>query len=871
MGLIRVNDGFFSLEESVIVRGDEVIKHKSSKSIKATCAQCGLYSSCKSPRMKPTGEGRLKILIVGEAPGRTEDARNTQFVGESGELLRDILDELGYSLDTAFWKTNAVVCRPPNNEEPNSIQIAACRRRLMDCVEKTQPKVIIPLGAVAMESLVGSRMTGRLSGLTMTDWAGAQIPDQVLNCWVCPTWHPSAALRSKDNVLKNQIGNHIKKAILLKSQPISAIDYFSKINLINNIKDATSFVRGIRENKRVVAFDYETTGKKPHRAGHEIVSVSVSDGECSWAFPFFKDEYFREEWKRFLLADSCKKVVHNAKFETLWSEVLLDCSPKNIVWDIMLGAHIEHNQKRVNLKYLTYTQMGISGYDDEVEPYLETLPQEKRLYGANGFNSIKRFPIEKLLIYNGYDSLFTYLVWLKQINSLSDRNKEALEFFTKASFELVEAEKNGIQLDVSVAKNLMDNLEDRLIKLEKRINSMDELRNWNKPNLFRPGAPEDIKYLLYNILKLKPKMFTEKGNISVDKNMLDEINIPIVKKVKEWRRWDKVRGTYLKGFLRESVDGVIHPFFNLSLVSTYRSSSSNPNFQNVPKRDFQVMSLLRKILRPRIGHRLAEYDYKAIEAGIIACYNKDPNWIKYFSDPTTDMHKDMAAKLFIRDYSKFTEDEKPLLKAERQNAKSSFVFPTVYGSFYENTAKNLWAAAEPETIKHLKSKGIKNKYDFIVHVEEIEKWFWHDMFPVGYEWMKKTLRDYETCGYIDMFTGFRCYGPMSRNEVINYRVQGSAFHCLLWTFMNVSKKITQKKLDSYLVGQIHDAIIPDINPEEESLLDFLVWNYGTQKIREHWPWIIIPLSIEKSRSEIRIGDKGSWAEMEDCGLLKGVV
>src|SRR6516225_6965990 len=51
------------------------------------CGACGLHETCKSPKMRPTGEGRRKILIVGEAPGKTEDEENRQFCGKTGERL----------------------------------------------------------------------------------------------------------------------------------------------------------------------------------------------------------------------------------------------------------------------------------------------------------------------------------------------------------------------------------------------------------------------------------------------------------------------------------------------------------------------------------------------------------------------------------------------------------------------------------------------------------------------------------------------------------------------------------------------------------------------------------------------------------------
>ena len=59
-------------------------------------------------------------------------------------------------------------------------------------------------------------------------------------------------------------------------------------------------------------------------------------------------------------------------------------------------------------------------------------------------------------------------------------------------------------------------------------------------------------------------------------------------------------------------------------------------------------------------------------------------------------------------------------------------------------------------------------------------------------------------------------------------------------------------------------MLGDILLEDENSIDKMIWYYGTQKIREDWEWIIVPLRIEKESSEIN----GNWAEMKDCGYLE---
>jgi DNA polymerase-1 len=83
----------------------------------------------------------------------------------------------------------------------------------------------------------------------------------------------------------------------------------------------------------------------------------------------------------------------------------------------------------------------------------------------------------------------------------------------------------------------------------------------------------------------------------------------------------------------------------------------------------------------------------------------------------------------------------------------------------------------------------------------------------------------------------------TRNQVINLPVQGAAFHCLLWSLIQVNRKLREKDMKSRIVGQIHDSIIADV-PEEE-VTDYLeIVTLVVKLLRVHYKWLIIPLEIE---------------------------
>jgi DNA polymerase I - 3'-5' exonuclease and polymerase domains len=302
------------------------------------------------------------------------------------------------------------------------------------------------------------------------------------------------------------------------------------------------------------------------------------------------------------------------------------------------------------------------------------------------------------------------------------------------------------------------------------------------------------------------KSFTAKGKPSVDEKTLGSIDIPFVKEYLKYKKLQKVLGTYLKGIHREVVDGYLHPFFNLHTTVTFRSSSDSPNFQNIPIRDKGVGEMIRTAIIPRNGRCLVELDYGGIEVKIAACYHKDPTMMEYLNDKTKDMHRDMAMECF-----KLKIDE--VNKDIRYCGKNLFVFPQFYGDWWLSCSRNLWEAVGKFKLKttsgtplleHLKKVGITRlgKQDpskstvpgtFEHHIKNVENNFWGKRFPVYAQWKKNWFNKYLERGWLKTKTGFICQGVVERNGIINYPIQGSAFHCLLWALINITKGNRKKR------------------------------------------------------------------------------
>ena len=137
------------------------------------------------------------------------------------------------------------------------------------------------------------------------------------------------------------------------------------------------------------------------------------------------------------------------------------------------------------------------------------------------------------------------------------------------------------------------------------------------------------------------------------------------------------------------------------------------------------------------------------------------------------------------------------------------------------------------------------------------------MFPKHRSWMKKQWDIYQKDGKLSIPTGFYVYAPMRKNNTPNTPIQGSAYHCNQRTFNKISAFIQEKNLKSRLLYQIHDAIYATVEPGEEDLLDWAIWYYGTQEIRQEWKWLIATLYYEKEMGEIG----KDWSTLKEVGLL----
>jgi DNA polymerase len=153
----------------------------------AACTRCELHAT-RTQTVFGVGNRAARWMFIGEAPGAEEDRQGEPFVGRAGQLLTSMLKALGLAREDVYI-ANVLKCRPPGNRDPRPEEARACRDYLERQIELVAPTLIVAVGRIAAQNLLGTdtalaRLRGQLHALGARRWP------------VLVTYHPAYLLRS---------------------------------------------------------------------------------------------------------------------------------------------------------------------------------------------------------------------------------------------------------------------------------------------------------------------------------------------------------------------------------------------------------------------------------------------------------------------------------------------------------------------------------------------------------------------------------------------------------------------------------------------------------------------------------------------------
>jgi uracil-DNA glycosylase family 4 len=845
---------------------------------KMRCDACPLdrlEKSLKHPKMKATGAENPLIYIIGETGGAEEDLQGIQFVGPSGQLIRDLIPK---KFESKIRWNNCLRCRTPLNRTPVWIEIECCRPFQIEDIERTKPKVIFGIGGVPLSWAVPD------DGIYK--WRGRYLPVKIGShtCWFFPMLHPAGLLRQRrksksGRVVKSEAENtfirDLKQAFRLavslpEARVIVPYGQLTPSEVRRGskrvFKDVAYVVGGEQDlakvldwfklcmDKPTIALDIETSSKervkdrqtRPYGAGSKILSVALAFKGKSFAFPLrhkqakWTSSQLAEVEKAFVLFLKRYKgviVAHNLGFELEWLSYFYG---KEIVyksnWGDSMGQAYVLDERRgmMSLDILTLQYFGFR-LKDLVKLNTANLDEE---------------PIEDVLTYNALDSLYEHKLYLVQDKRL--RAEGLLEVYQNHIPPILATtltQHFGNRVDFDLVKSLGNKyLEDQarllgLISRSKEIKKFERLIN----HKFNPASATDVIKLFRDILEREEGYVEDdagRKKYSADDSVLKTIGIPLAGYIQEYRAALGHHSKYIEPLKEEGGECVfpdkrLHPNIHIFFTKSGRTSSSSPNQQFWP-RDEPYRELRGEFVAEDDCWVVA-IDQGQIEARVIGMASGDRKYCQYLWD-RHDVHMDWTQRL-AQAYpariggKKFLRD-KDTMKQFRTDVKNQWTFPLFFGASDYSASKYLSIPIEV--------------------ISPMVDAFWEEFSGVK-TWQEELEAFYNRYGYVECLTGRRRRAPITHNELINSPIQGSASDITVSAMCRLSRAAFDLEMWQFQARmEIHDELVFHLPKKTfDRDLEFVIDHMLDCK---HFPWINVPLAVEVKKGP-------DWYHLVDVGTF----
>ena len=600
----------------------------------AKCEECPLYG--EGTFVPSDGPEKADIVLVGEAPGRNEARYGKPFVGASGQLLGQVLSHYGLEREDLFI-TNVCLCRPKDNSTPTASAIRSCGDRLDKELRAREPQVIMALGNVASKTILQSDQ-----GITKLRVGPPKETDAFPGVRVIPTFHPAASLYNPGSFpdIVTDFGK-IKQAL----GEVHAVTIDWEPPVFTSFDDKAEAVSALRElgNSRYsdVAVDIEVGVEKDadfeHADQRRLLCVGFS--YRPGAAIVVGEDPANTESVRDLLGEVLSTrgiIAQNGKFDLAG---LYDLAPKaKLVFDTMLAHYcLDERRGTHSLEQLAIEYLGSPNWKAEIDKYVGT--GKKKNYAL--------IPRPVLYRYNAYDVSNTFLLrdTFTKLLMLEPELMELHNFLVKVSPAFMRMEMNGVGVDLDLNAQLFDEYQEELDQLRGLLREMAGDPSYN------PNSWQQVKRALKDVFGVRVKNTRKETIASVLDKAAQKGNRTLYEFTTNhlaFKKEAKSYGTYVKGIRERVYRGRIHPTYLLHGTVTGRTSARNPNIQNVTRGS----TLRRQFIPTDPGNVFVQVDYGQAELRVLCWLARDPYLRDVLSDPTRDIHGEVAARFFGPNWTK---------------------------------------------------------------------------------------------------------------------------------------------------------------------------------------------------------------------------
>ena len=545
---------------------------------------------------------------------------------------------------------------------------------------------------------------------------------------------------------------------------------------------------------KLICVDTETTSLEPMMA--KIVGISFAVEAGSAAYLPLTHDYFDApdqldfeqslaKIKPILENESIKKVGQNLKYDQhVFKNHGIDL--RGIAHDTMLQSYVFESHKT-------------HGMDALAERHLDITPISFESVAGKGAKAVtfNQVTVETAAEYAAEDADITLQLHLAMYPII--KNDEKLHFIYSqiempSSACLFTIERNGVLIDSAMLNKQSNEIGLKLIALE---NQAYELAG--QP--FNLASPKQLQEILFDKLGIKPTKKTPSGAPSTDEDVLQELALdhPLPKVLLEYRGLAKLKSTYTDKLPKmiNAATGRVHTSYNQAVAITGRLASSDPNLQNIPVRSAEGRRIREAFIAPK-GSHIVSADYSQIELRIMAHLSQDAGMLQAFAN-NEDIHRHTAAEVF--------GVEKDAVDNEQRRYAKVINFGLIYGMSAFGLAQNL-------------------NIERSAAASYIERYF--ARYPGVRQYMDNTRAIAKQQGYVETYFGRRLWVPeinsanvQRRNgaerAAINAPMQGTAADLIKLAMIEVDRWLTNEKLTTKLIMQVHDELVLEV-PDSELVL-----------------------------------------------------
>ncbi len=595
-----------------------------------------------------------------------------------------------------------------------------------------------------------------------------------------------------------------------------------KLHLVDSVEKANDFISWLAQRRphNAVAVDIET-GELPGRNPKDALSpwhgrirlAQIGDGEQGWSIPW-------EQWSGVFyqgMNDYDGPVVfHNIAFEARWFATKSDWTmPWHQAHDTMIMAQIIDPLGTGALK-----QLAARYVDPRSVALQSTLDKELSTNGWTWGTVPVNF--EPYWAYGALDTVLTMRIWEQFYQKCGPGKAYSIPYELEMATRRIvtQMELNGARVDLEYSQK----------KLDELTAYTEGVKSWAK-EAYGTSITSNIQLVkTFESLGAVITEFTPSGQKSMTKEQIekllrdgnDEVKT-LADAVLKQRKADKLASSYFSNFLKDNIDGIVHPSVRTLGARTGRMSITEPALQTLPAGDATV----RRAFIPREeGNVIITSDLDQVEFRLTASFSGDESLIKLFHEADAT-----GGDVFTSIMRQVYQDETLTKDDPRRKLIKGVVYGKLYGAGVEKMA--LTAGVQTDLMRSVVD-GFDRNYP---GVRELQK----NIEDAGTQRLEN-----EGQGYVSTRTGRRL--PCDDDRVYsltNYLIQASAAE----VFKQNLVKLDQADLTEYLIVPVHDEIVLEAPRGEATEIMELVQECMTT--RDGWA---VPLTAGVS------GPFSNWGE-----------